>query len=272
MSPRYAGGDPSRRSARARRRAPRAHRGRRRDPERRRPTATWSPDADPADPGATMRRDRDGQGAAARPLHGGARARRARPEAPLWRHLAPRGAEASTSSSTSRPSCSRRSTHARRPRAAAIRSLEAPLVVRSRERVTRAAVVARVRRRLAHRIEAGADLFLMPSRYDPAGSRSSTACATARCRSSTRPAARRHGRATTIPPPTAARGFVFRAFGRGAAPGRPIRRALASGRTGQRWQAASVGRGMACDFSWDAAATRYRALYDAGCWRGLATA
>jgi starch synthase len=56
-------------------------------------------------------------------------------------------------------------------------------------------------------------------------------------------------------------GFVFRAFGRGPFLD-AIRRALALRRDPVRWRALQR-RGMACDFSWDVAAGRYRALYDA---------
>jgi ADP-glucose type glycogen/starch synthase len=47
---------------------------------------------------------------------------------------------------------------------------------------------------MAHRIEAGADVFLMPSRYEPCGLTSSTRCASARCPSCAAPVAGGHDR------------------------------------------------------------------------------
>ena len=113
---------------------------------------------------------------------------------------------------------------------------------------------------LAHRIEAGADLFLMPSRYEPCG------LSQLDLRYGTVPVVHATGGLVdTVEDYDFAAdrggGAVFRAFGRGPFL-EAIRRAFALRQDGTRWRALQR-RGMACDFSWDAAATRYRALYDA---------
>ena len=113
---------------------------------------------------------------------------------------------------------------------------------------------------LAHRIEAGADLLLMPSRYEPCGLSQLYSL-----RYGTVPVVHATGGlADTVidydPSADTGTGFAFHAL----APAPfldAIRRALALRRDTPRWQAL-VRRGMAADFSWDASATRYRALYE----------
>lgn len=114
---------------------------------------------------------------------------------------------------------------------------------------------------LAHRIEAGADLFLMPSRYEPCGLSQLYSLrygtvpvvhATGGLADTVVDDDRSHGAGT---------GFVFEQFGRWPFLD-AIRRALAARCDAARWDAI-VERGMAADFSWTVAAERYRALYDA---------
>jgi len=113
---------------------------------------------------------------------------------------------------------------------------------------------------LAHRIEAGADVFLMPSRYEPCGLSQLYSL-----RYGTVPVVHATGGlADTVvdydPAAESGTGFVFRAFGKPAFLD-AIGRALALRRDETRWKALML-RGMAADFSWDASAGRYRALYE----------
>jgi starch synthase len=113
---------------------------------------------------------------------------------------------------------------------------------------------------LAHRIEAGADVFLMPSRYEPCGLSQLYSL-----RYGTVPVVHATGGlADTVvdydPVADTGTGFVFRSFGKAAFLD-AIGRALALRRDATRWKAL-VLRGMAADFSWDASAARYRALYE----------
>jgi len=106
---------------------------------------------------------------------------------------------------------------------------------------------------LAHAIEAGADLFLMPSRFEPCGLNQMYSQ-----RYGTPPVARATGGLIdTIV--DGATGFLFE----GAEPAAltaAVRRALAAFRDPARW--ARIQRaGMARDFSWGAAALRYADLY-----------
>ena len=112
---------------------------------------------------------------------------------------------------------------------------------------------------LAHAIEAGADLFLMPSRYEPCGLNQMYSQ-----RYGTPPVARATGGLvdTVMDGVT---GFLFAEAERAALVA-AARRALAAYADAARWS--SIQRaGMARDFSWSAAARRYAALY-----LGLATA
>jgi len=114
---------------------------------------------------------------------------------------------------------------------------------------------------LAHRIEAGADLFLMPSRYEPCGLSQLYSL-----RYGTIPVVHATGGlADTVVDDDRARGagtgFVFESFGRWSFLD-AIGRALAAWGDPVR-HAGLLSRGMAADFSWDVAAARYAALYEA---------
>lgn len=112
---------------------------------------------------------------------------------------------------------------------------------------------------LAHRIEAGADVFLMPSRYEPCGLSQLHSL-----RYGTVPVVHATGGLvdTVVDYDSATgrgTGFVFSPFTRDAFRG-TIDRTLAVWRTPERWRAI-VDQGMAADFSWDRSAERYAALY-----------
>lgn len=105
---------------------------------------------------------------------------------------------------------------------------------------------------LAHRIEAGADMFLMPSRYEPCGLNQIYSL-----RYGTVPIVRATGGLDdTIDEET---GFKFRDYD-GTALLLAIRSALAAYQDQDRW-AAMMRRGMRKDFSWSAVAREYLALY-----------
>lgn len=112
---------------------------------------------------------------------------------------------------------------------------------------------------LAHRIYAGSDLFLMPSAFEPCGLSQMYAL-----RYGTPPVVRRTGGlADTVfdvqqPEGT---GFVF-AEARPEALLQSLRRAEALFGDAAAWSALQQ-RGMACEFSWEAAAAGYEDLYDA---------
>ena len=106
---------------------------------------------------------------------------------------------------------------------------------------------------LAHLVEAGADLFLMPSRYEPCGLNQMYSQ-----RYGTPPVARATGGlADTIE--DGVTGFLFAELERKALGG-ALERALAAYRDPAAW-AAMQRAGMARDFSWNAAARRYADLY-----------
>lgn len=116
---------------------------------------------------------------------------------------------------------------------------------------------------LAHQIEAGADLFLMPSRYEPSGLNQLYSL-----RYGTVPVVRRTGGlADSIVDTTpetlergGANGFVFEAY-TSAALWDALRRALEAYQTPSVWL--KVQRhGMRADFSWDRSAGRYLELYE----------
>lgn len=115
---------------------------------------------------------------------------------------------------------------------------------------------------LAHLVEAGADIFLMPSRFEPCGLNQIYSL-----RYGTLPIVRRTGGlADTVVDTTPttlsggkATGFVFDAASSEAL-GAAIRRALDYYRQPQQWHRL-ITNAMAQDFSWHASARRYLALY-----------
>jgi starch synthase len=111
----------------------------------------------------------------------------------------------------------------------------------------------------AHEIEAGCDLFLMPSRYEPCGLTQIYSL-----KYGTVPIVRSTGGlADTISDcdehPDSGNGFTFRACSAEALLD-ALMRALACFRQPVRWQAL-LQRCMACDFSWDVSAEAYVEVY-----------
>jgi starch synthase len=105
---------------------------------------------------------------------------------------------------------------------------------------------------LAHRIEAGADLFLMPSHYEPCGLNQMYSL-----RYGTVPVVRATGGLDdTIEEAT---GFKFAEYS-GEALVDAVRSAARTFADQDAWRA-MMRRGMARDFSWKASAARYSALY-----------
>jgi starch synthase len=105
---------------------------------------------------------------------------------------------------------------------------------------------------LAHRIVAAADMFLVPSRYEPSGLTQMYSL-----RYGTVPVVRATGGLDeAIDEQT---GFKFRDYS-GVALLRTVQVALAAYRDQSRWTA-MMRRGMQRDFSWNASAARYLALY-----------
>lgn len=117
--------------------------------------------------------------------------------------------------------------------------------------------------RLAHRIEAGADLFLMPSFYEPSGLNQLYSM-----RYGTPPVVRATGGlADTVTDTTSqtladgtATGFRFQAYG-GAALRETTRRALALYRDQPDVFRQVMRNGMRQDWSWDRSAAEYERLY-----------
>lgn len=112
---------------------------------------------------------------------------------------------------------------------------------------------------LAHRIEAGADIFLMPSRFEPCGLNQLYSL-----RYGTVPVVRRvGGLADTVQDYDGGKegtGFVFDDYDpRAMLAG--LRRAKEAFRDKRAWNAL-LKRGMAQDYSWPRSAARYEALYD----------
>lgn len=112
---------------------------------------------------------------------------------------------------------------------------------------------------LAHKVEAGADLFLMPSRYEPCGLNQIYSL-----RYGTVPVVRRTGGlADTVvdadDSPEGGTGFAFRGYDATDLQ-HALHRALVAFDDRPRWDAI-VARGMAADFSWDASAKRYADVY-----------
>jgi starch synthase len=105
---------------------------------------------------------------------------------------------------------------------------------------------------VAHKIEAGADMFLMPSRYEPSGLSQMYSL-----KYGTVPVVRATGGLDdTIDEGT---GFKFQDYS-GAALLSAVRDALAAYKDRPRWNA-MMRRGMQKDFSWKASAAEYSALY-----------
>jgi starch synthase len=105
---------------------------------------------------------------------------------------------------------------------------------------------------LAHRIEAGADMFLMPSRYEPSGLSQMYSL-----RYGTAPIVRSTGGlADTVDDST---GFTF-SIASPKALLAAIRKAAAEWRNRETW-VEKMQRGMAKDFSWGASAAKYQELY-----------
>jgi len=112
---------------------------------------------------------------------------------------------------------------------------------------------------LAHRVEAGADLFLMPSRYEPCGLNQMMSQ-----RYGTIPVVRATGGlADTVrdfdPATRHGTGFVFADYDAGAMTA-AVKRALAIYRQPRVWHRL-VENAMKQDFSWEAAAGRYEEIY-----------
>jgi starch synthase len=114
----------------------------------------------------------------------------------------------------------------------------------------------------AHRIEAGADFFLMPSRFEPSGLNQLYSL-----RYGTIPIVRRTGgladSVVDVTPETmhhgVATGFVFDAYTADALAA-TVARAVAAYRDPGAWRWIQQAA-MRADFSWDRAAQRYRTLY-----------
>ncbi len=106
---------------------------------------------------------------------------------------------------------------------------------------------------LAHKIEAGADMFLMPSRYEPCGLNQIYSL-----KYGTVPVVRATGGLDdTIDAET---GFKFANFD-GTGLMWAVREALAAYANRERWEA-MMRAGMSRDFSWDASAGEYNRLYN----------
>jgi starch synthase len=138
------------------------------------------------------------------------------------------------------------------------RSYEDALSTAARDRPDRMAVRIGFDEPLAHRMEAGADAFLMPSRFEPCGLNQMYSL-----RYGTVPVVRAvGGLEDTIEDYDGWRsgtGFKFRDYTPGALL-LAVRRALDAFRDGRAWRGL-VQRGMAQDFSWDRSAASYEALY-----------
>jgi len=106
---------------------------------------------------------------------------------------------------------------------------------------------------LAHLVEGGADIFLMPSRFEPCGLNQMYSM-----RYGTVPVVHSvGGLADTVTNKT---GFTFTEYAPTALLG-ALRRALATYRNPRKW-AALQRAGMVQDFSWDRSAKEYVKIYD----------
>jgi starch synthase len=138
------------------------------------------------------------------------------------------------------------------------RDLEEAFARAARERPERMSVRIGFDEGLAHRIEAGADAFLMPSRFEPCGLNQMYSL-----RYGTVPVVRAvGGLEDTVEDYDGwhrGTGFKFREYSP-AALLLAVRRALDTWRDRRAWRGV-VARGMAQDFSWDRSARSYEELY-----------
>jgi starch synthase len=133
------------------------------------------------------------------------------------------------------------------------RSLEEALCATAARHPGRVAVSLGFSEELAHLIEAGADLFVMPSRFEPCGLNQMYSQ-----RYGTPPVARATGGlADTVE--DGETGFLFERAEPSALTA-AMRRAVAAWREPRRWREMQRA-GMQRDFSWSAAARRYADLY-----------
>lgn len=114
--------------------------------------------------------------------------------------------------------------------------------------------------RLAHKVEAGADIYLMPSRYEPCGLNQIYSM-----KYGTVPVVRNTGGLSDTVvdadrDPERGTGFTFDGYDAEELKD-AVLRSLAAYADRERWKAI-VLRGMEKDFSWDAAARQYVALYE----------
>lgn len=110
---------------------------------------------------------------------------------------------------------------------------------------------------LSHKIMAGADMFLMPSRYEPCGITQMAAL-----KYGTVPIVHKTGGlADTIDNwnGETGNGFVFENYSSEALVG-TIKKAVDAYRQKKIWKRI-MGNGMACDFSWQRSAVQYHELY-----------
>lgn len=105
---------------------------------------------------------------------------------------------------------------------------------------------------LAHKIYAGSDIFLMPSRYEPCGLGQLIAL-----RYGTVPLVfKTGGLADTV---NSKNGFIFEKYSKDGLL-RSLKRALNAFEDKEKWQKL-ICTGIACDFSWDESAKKYVQLY-----------
>jgi len=140
------------------------------------------------------------------------------------------------------------------------RKYEEEMYALSRRHPERISVRLAFDNRLAHKIEAGADMYLMPSRYEPCGLNQIYSL-----KYGTVPIVRNTGGlADTVVDadenPGGGTGFKFTGYDATELQNALSRALTAFGDRG-RWEAI-VRRGMEMDFSWEASAREYVALYD----------
>lgn len=140
------------------------------------------------------------------------------------------------------------------------RKYEESIAELARRRPDRVSVRIGFDNRLAHKIQAGADIFLMPSRYEPCGLTQIYSL-----KYGTVPVVRNTGGlADTVvdadEDPSGGTGFKFNGYEAAELMG-AVWRALVAYGNPRRWKAI-VRRGMGKDFSWEASAREYVALYN----------